>query len=90
LLFVFLSSLFPQVESVEEENGFAMTDMFGDAPEDPPQVLELLVMHFLQEEAEKVVFEVLLLDIDKSVAKNIFGRFLVAALWFLDHLPSNQ
>jgi hypothetical protein len=23
------------------------------------------------------------------VAKNIFGRFLVA-LWFLDHLPSNQ
>jgi hypothetical protein len=67
-----------------------VTDAFGDAPEDPSQVFELLVLHLLQEEAEKVVFKVLLLDIDRSVAEDLFGCFLVAALWLLDNLSSNQ
>jgi hypothetical protein len=86
----FLSSLLPQAEGVEEENGFAVADALGDAPEDSSQVLELLVLHLLQKEAKKVVFEVFLFDIGRSEVKNISGRFLVAALWFLDHLPSNQ
>jgi hypothetical protein len=79
-----MTSLLPKAEGVEEENGLAMVDAFADAPEDPPQILELLILHLLQKEAEKAVFEVLLFDIDRSVAKYIFGRFLVAALWLLD------
>jgi hypothetical protein len=75
---------------VNENNRLVLTDAFADALEDPRQILELLILHLLQEKAEEVVLKIICLDVDSRRYINVYKRLFVTALRIVNQLLSNQ
>jgi hypothetical protein len=78
------------VAVVNENNGLVLANAFADTLEDPPQILELLILSLLQEKAEEIVLEIIWFDVDTSMQIDVYKRLFVRVLRIANQLFSNQ
>jgi hypothetical protein len=88
LFFSFLCYFLIEIAIVDENNGFVSAITFVIALENSLQIFELLVLNFLQEEAEEIVLKVFLLYINS--VPGFLGHLFVGSLRIMDQLSNNQ
>jgi hypothetical protein len=90
LAFTLLSIFRFETDAVEEDYRYTFAIDYVNQFKPSYYVLELLVLHLLQEDTEEIVIEVVLSDEERSPFINLFGRFPVAILRIFHQLSSNQ